>query len=167
MLGAEFPWGDDIVLVSVSRLKTSLSGGHPLDLGHGSGFVRIHGRKTFAFLFLSSCLTGLVAAFALTRDQTQDPLTRQIYAYVMEDEARHVAFGRLSLDNYYSQLTERERAEREEFVIEASYLLRDRFRAETVWEAVFPTIMMGDDRATASVYIAGQRFDPASGERES
>ncbi|SFC47640.1 guanine deaminase [Tropicimonas isoalkanivorans] len=29
--------------------------------------------------------------------------------------------------------------------------------AETIWEAVFPTIMMGDDRAIDSVYVAGQR----------
>ena len=28
-------------------------------------------------------------------------------------------------------------------------------RAEDVWEAVFPTIMMGDDRAVAAVYVAG------------
>ena len=30
-------------------------------------------------------------------------------------------------------------------------------RAETIWEAVFPTIMMGDDRAIAAVYVAGHR----------
>lgn len=29
-------------------------------------------------------------------------------------------------------------------------------RAETIWEALFPTIMMGDDRAIAQVWIAGQ-----------
>ncbi|WP_224815277.1 guanine deaminase [Hasllibacter sp. MH4015] len=29
-------------------------------------------------------------------------------------------------------------------------------RAEDVWEALFPTIMMGDDRAVAQVYVAGQ-----------
>ncbi|MGB3556637.1 MAG: guanine deaminase [Jannaschia sp.] len=29
-------------------------------------------------------------------------------------------------------------------------------RAEDVWEAVFPTIMMGDDRAVAQVYIGGR-----------
>ncbi|MBU2992725.1 guanine deaminase [Octadecabacter sp. 1_MG-2023] len=28
--------------------------------------------------------------------------------------------------------------------------------AETFWEALFPTIMMGDDRAIAQVYVAGQ-----------
>ncbi|NKX43895.1 guanine deaminase [Roseicyclus persicicus] len=29
-------------------------------------------------------------------------------------------------------------------------------RADTIWEAVFPTIMMGDDRAIAQVYVAGR-----------
>ncbi|WP_257892355.1 guanine deaminase [Gymnodinialimonas phycosphaerae] len=29
-------------------------------------------------------------------------------------------------------------------------------RAKTIWEAVFPTIMMGDDRAIAQTYIAGE-----------
>ena len=28
-------------------------------------------------------------------------------------------------------------------------------RAEDIWEAIFPTIMMGDDRAVAQVYVAG------------
>lgn len=30
-------------------------------------------------------------------------------------------------------------------------------RAETIWEEIFPTIMMGDDRAVAAVYLAGHR----------
>lgn len=30
-------------------------------------------------------------------------------------------------------------------------------RAETFWETVFPTIMMGDDRAIAGVWVAGRR----------
>ncbi len=30
-------------------------------------------------------------------------------------------------------------------------------RAETLWEAVFPTLMMGDDRAIAEVWIGGRR----------
>ncbi|RVT86588.1 guanine deaminase [Rhodobacteraceae bacterium CCMM004] len=31
-------------------------------------------------------------------------------------------------------------------------------RAEDIWEAVFPTIMMGDDRAVAGVWVAGRRL---------
>ncbi|WP_308914809.1 guanine deaminase [Jannaschia sp. LMIT008] len=35
-------------------------------------------------------------------------------------------------------------------------------RADDLWEAVFPTIMMGDDRAVAAVYVGGEpvRHDP-------
>jgi len=52
----------------------------------------------------------------------------------MQDEARHVAFGRLALRDYYPELTEAERREREEFIIEGSYHLRDRFNSPEMWE---------------------------------
>ncbi len=52
----------------------------------------------------------------------------------MQDEARHVAFGRLALRDYYPQLTEAERSEREEFVVEGCYHLRDRFNSPEMWE---------------------------------
>jgi guanine deaminase len=29
--------------------------------------------------------------------------------------------------------------------------------ADDIWEALFPTIMMGDDRAVAATYVAGRR----------
>jgi guanine deaminase len=35
-------------------------------------------------------------------------------------------------------------------------------RAETVWEAVFPTIMMGDDRSVAGTWVAGRRAGAVS-----
>jgi hypothetical protein len=52
----------------------------------------------------------------------------------MEDEARHVAFGRVALRDVYPQLTEAQRAGREEFCAEACWLMRDRFLADEVWE---------------------------------
>jgi hypothetical protein len=75
-----------------------------------------------------------LAAFAMIRDFSEEPLAKAVNTYVMQDEARHVAFGRLSLREYYPQLTQKERDEREEFVVYASYLMRDRFLAEEVWE---------------------------------
>ena len=75
-----------------------------------------------------------LAAFGMVRDIAQDPLAKSITAYVMQDEARHVAFGRLALRDYYPQLSDGERAEREEFVVDACYLMRDRFLAEEVFE---------------------------------
>ena len=52
----------------------------------------------------------------------------------MQDEARHVAFGRMALRDYYKQLTDAEREEREEFVVEGCYLMRDRLRGVEVLE---------------------------------
>jgi hypothetical protein len=72
----------------------------------------------------------------LIRDQAQNRLAASVNAYVMQDEARHVAFGRLALRDYYPQLSDKERDEREEFAVEACYLLRDRFKAEDVWETL-------------------------------
>jgi hypothetical protein len=57
-----------------------------------------------------------------------------VNAYVMQDEARHVSFGRLALREYYPHLSEAERDEREEFVVEALYFMRDRFNQSEVWE---------------------------------
>jgi hypothetical protein len=45
-----------------------------------------------------------------------------------------VAFGRLALRDYYAELTSAERADREEFVVEGCYLMRNRFRQQEVWE---------------------------------
>jgi hypothetical protein len=59
-----------------------------------------------------------------------------VNAYVMQDEARHVAFGRFALRDFYPTLTQAERDEREEFAVEACYLMRDRFQAEEVWETL-------------------------------
>jgi guanine deaminase len=36
-------------------------------------------------------------------------------------------------------------------------------RAKDIWEAVFPTLMMGDDRAIEAVWVAGGPVDPAAG----
>ncbi|MEX2505301.1 MAG: ferritin-like domain-containing protein [Egicoccus sp.] len=92
-------------------------------------------RWDFTYLGMQVMIEGVaLAAFSMIRDFTGDPLAKSINAYVMQDEARHIAFGRLALKDAYAELTEAERAEREEFVVEASYLLRDRFLAREVWD---------------------------------
>ncbi|MCA1832006.1 MAG: ferritin-like domain-containing protein [Actinomycetota bacterium] len=92
-------------------------------------------RWDFTYLGMQVLIEGLaLAAFGLIRDLAQNPLASAINAYVMQDEARHVAFGRLALKEFYPQITQAERDEREDFVIQASYLMRDRFRGEQVWQ---------------------------------
>ncbi|MGI8847016.1 MAG: ferritin-like domain-containing protein [Candidatus Dormibacteria bacterium] len=91
-------------------------------------------RWDMTYLGMQVLIEGLaLAAFGFIRDISGNELARQLNAYVMEDEARHVAFGRLALRDYYPQLTQRERDEREEFVVTACYLMRNRFLGEEVW----------------------------------
>ena len=91
-------------------------------------------RWDMPYLGMQVLIEGLaLAAFGLLRDMTDRPLPKQILAYVMQDEARHVAFGRLALRDYYAELTSKEKEEREEFVVEGCYLMRDRFRQQEVW----------------------------------
>src|SRR5271166_1644559 len=52
----------------------------------------------------------------------------------MQDEARHVAFGRLALRDFYPQLIDAERKEREDFVVATCWHMRDRFNQREVWE---------------------------------
>ncbi|MBM3555214.1 MAG: ferritin-like domain-containing protein [Alphaproteobacteria bacterium] len=93
-------------------------------------------RWDFTYLGMQVLVEGLaLAAFQRIRDISQNPLAGAVNAYVMQDEARHVAFGRIALRDYYPELTQAERNEREEFAVAACWLMRDRFLAEEVWEA--------------------------------
>lgn len=75
-----------------------------------------------------------MAAFGFIHQTTEEPLLREITRRVMTDEARHVAFGVLSLENLYADMPEAERRDREEFVCEAASLMRDRLLMQEVWE---------------------------------
>ncbi|MGH7023185.1 MAG: ferritin-like domain-containing protein [Caulobacteraceae bacterium] len=92
-------------------------------------------RWDMTYLGMQVVIEGLaLAAFGQIRDNAQNELCAQVNAYVMQDESRHVAFGRLALRDYYPQLSQKERDEREEFLLEASYLMRDRFDAVELWQ---------------------------------
>ena len=94
-------------------------------------------RWDMTYLTMQILIEGLaLAAFQRLRDQAGNTLAQAVNAYVMQDEARHVAFGRLALRDYYPQLTDAERKEREEFVVEACYHMRDRFLQTEVWQNI-------------------------------
>jgi len=94
-------------------------------------------RWDMTYLGMQVLIEGLaLAAFGLIRNQATEPLGKALNAYVMQDEARHVTFGRLALRDYYPQLTEAERDEREEFCVDACYRMRDRFLGEEVWSTL-------------------------------
>lgn len=92
-------------------------------------------RWDMTYLGMQVVIEGLaLASFARIRDHAQNPLAASVNAFVMEDEARHVAFGALSLREYYQHLGEAERNEREEFLIEACSLMQTRFDAVDLWQ---------------------------------
>jgi hypothetical protein len=92
-------------------------------------------RWDMTYLTMQILIEGLaLAAFQRLRDQAKNPLAAAVNAYVMQDEARHVAFGRIALRDFYPQLSEAERREREEFVVAACWHMRDRFNQLEVWQ---------------------------------
>jgi len=94
-------------------------------------------RWDMKFLGMQIIVEGLaLAAFGTIRDTASNTLLRDLTAAVMEDEARHVAFGVLSLREFCEDLSEAERNEREEFVYEACVLMRDRISNREVWETM-------------------------------
>jgi hypothetical protein len=91
-------------------------------------------RWDMKYLGMQIMVEGLaLAAFRLIHTVCTEPLIRDITRGVIRDEARHVAFGILSLKDVYPNMAPRELREREDFVIEASRLMRDRFLAQDVW----------------------------------
>lgn len=92
-------------------------------------------RWDMTYLGMQVLVEGLaLAAFSSLRDLTQNSLVAAINAFVMEDEARHVAFGRTTLRAFYPQLTQAERDEREEFAAEACFALRESLDADDLCE---------------------------------
>ncbi|MBX3262408.1 MAG: ferritin-like domain-containing protein [Labilithrix sp.] len=94
-------------------------------------------RWDFKFLGMQILIEGVaLGAFGLIHQTAQEPLIKQITQMIMQDEARHVAFGVMSLKGFYADMSGSELRDREEFVIESSRLLRDRFLAQEVWATV-------------------------------
>jgi len=93
------------------------------------------GRWDMKLLGMQIMVEGLaLAAFGMIRQNAQEPLIKKLTHYVMLDEARHVAYGVLSLKDYYGDMKEAERLEREDFIYEAAVLMRNRFLFDQVWE---------------------------------
>jgi hypothetical protein len=92
-------------------------------------------RWDMTYLGMQIMVEGLaLAAFGFIHQLTTEPLLKQLLRYVMSDEARHVAFGVLSLKEYYAELSDAELAERQEFAFEAAVRMRDRFLQQEVWD---------------------------------
>ncbi|MDH4172101.1 MAG: ferritin-like domain-containing protein [Acidimicrobiia bacterium] len=92
-------------------------------------------RWDMTYLGMQIMVEGLaLAAFGMLHQTTSEPLLKKLLRYVMSDEARHVAFGVLSLEEYYRELNAAEIRERQEFAFEAAVRMRDRFLQQEVWQ---------------------------------
>src|SRR5262249_7337313 len=90
-------------------------------------------RWDMTYLGMQIMVEGLaLAAFGMMHPHER--LLHQITNFVIRDEARHVAFGVLSLEEVYRQMSSSELREREELVIESALLMRDRLLMHEVWE---------------------------------
>src|SRR5438876_817312 len=123
-------------------------------------------RWDMTYLGMQVLIEGLaLAAFQRIRDQAKNRLAASINAYVMQDEARHVAFGRLALRDYYPQLSDAERNEREEFVVQACWHMRDRFNQLEVWQRlglpIERCIEITDNSESMKLFRSG-RHSPSS-----
>jgi hypothetical protein len=125
------------VEVFARYLDTKLSGHYPINahLKMLLDDIIADNRWDMTYLGMQIMVEGLaLAAFGFIHQMTTEPLLKQLLRYVMSDEARHVAFGVISLQEFYSQLTAAEIRERQEFAFEAAVRMRDRFLSQEVWE---------------------------------
>ncbi len=111
-------------------------------------------RWDMTYLGMQVMVEGLaLAAFGFMHQMTEEPLLKQMLRYVMSDEARHVAFGVLSLKEVYEGMTDGEIKIRQEFAYEAAVRMRDRFLSQEVWERfginpkdIVPVVLLDPNR---------------------
>ncbi len=125
------------VEVFARYLDEKLSGHYRINPNLGSLLDDIlsDSRWDVTYLGMQIMVEGLaLAVFGLMHQFTTEPLLKQLLRYVMSDEARHVAFGVLSLQEHYKELSGAELRERQEFAFDAACRLQRRFLQAEVWE---------------------------------
>lgn len=138
------------VEVYAEYLNTKLGVTYPISEPLEALLVDIMGEKRWdiTYLGMQIMVEGLaLAAFGLGNVMFQDDVIKQITEYVMRDEARHVAFGVLSLQGLSEQMSSAELADREEFLLEATQLMHDRFLLDQVWERMGVDVEEGKEFA--------------------
>ncbi len=94
-------------------------------------------RWDFKYLGMQILIEGLaMAAFGNLYQITREPLLKELIHYVMRDESRHVAFGVVSLSGYYKDMPENELRVREDFIIYACELMRNRLVGDQIAHAM-------------------------------
>ena len=125
------------VEVFARYLHEKLGGDYPMNPNLGALITDTlsDSRWDLTYLGMQIMVEGLaLAAFGAMHHTTSEPLLKRLLRYVMSDEAHHVAFGVLTLREYYEGLSDAELRERQEFTFESAERLRNRFFMVDVWE---------------------------------
>ena len=94
-------------------------------------------RWDFKYLGMQIIIEGLaMAAFGNLYQLAQEPLLKELIKYVMKDESRHVAFGVVSLKDHYREMAPGELRDREDFIIYACELMRNRLMGDQIADAM-------------------------------
>jgi hypothetical protein len=95
-------------------------------------------RWDLKYLGLQVVLEGVaMGLFTRMYQAAQEPLLRELLHFVRQDEARHFAFGVLSLRDMYDEMfNESERREREDYAFEVCNILRGRTYPKEAWETL-------------------------------
>ena len=94
-------------------------------------------RWDLKYLGMQILVEGLaMAAFGNLHQIADDTLLVELIHFVMRDESRHVAFGVLSLDGYYREMPAAELRDREDFIIYACELMRNRLVGDQIARAM-------------------------------
>jgi hypothetical protein len=111
-------------------------------------------RWDIAYLGMQIVIESLaLAAFGAMLRNTEEPLLKKLLRYIMSDEARHVAFGVLSLGEYYGELSDAELMERQEFLAENTLRNRGRSTTPEIWERLGTNV----DEVRPSLVEAAQK----------
>jgi hypothetical protein len=122
-------------------------------------------RWDIAYLGMQIVIESLaLAAFGSMLRSTEEPLLKKLLRYVMSDEARHVAFGVLSLGEYYRQLSDAELKERQDFLCENTLRSRSRSATPEIWErvgldfqAVAPSLLEASSKIDQNLFSSFQK----------
>ncbi|MEO6952026.1 MAG: ferritin-like domain-containing protein [Polyangia bacterium] len=91
------------------------------------------------FLGMQIMIEGLaLGAFGTIRQLTREPLLKELLKRVITDEARHVHYGVLAIQEFVQHgIDERARREREDWAFEVALLLRNRFLAHEFYDEFY------------------------------
>jgi hypothetical protein len=97
--------------------------------------ITMESRWDFKFLGMQLIVEGLaLTAFMALAKRCNEPLLKYLIRMVLQDESRHVAYGVLALKDFYTDMNEKDRLERQEFVYEATVMMQSRLVSGQVYE---------------------------------